>query len=129
MTRVEKNARALATDHLMADLGRRTARGSVVAILAQAIRLALQLASLAIMARLLAPEDFGVVAMATTATAFVGLFTDLGLSAATVSGSRAVRDWMMQQGFEVTYKEVAADHAGMVPLVLPDVFAFFDQTK
>lgn len=51
-----------------------------------------------------------------------------GLSAATVSGSRAVRDWMMEQGFAVSYQEVAADHAGMVPVVLPDVFAFFDQS-
>lgn len=84
MTRAEQNARALATGHLMADLGRRTVRGSIVTMLAQAIRLALQLAGLAIMARLLAPEDFGVVAMAATVTAFVGLFTDLGLSAATV---------------------------------------------
>ncbi len=52
-----------------------------------------------------------------------------GLSAATVSGSRAVRDWMEAQGFLVTYKEVNADHAGMVPLVLPDVFTFFDQAQ
>jgi hypothetical protein len=55
------------------------------------------------------------------------VFVTEGLSAVTVSGSHAVRDWMMQQGFEVTYREVAADHAGMVPIVLPDVFAFFDE--
>lgn len=55
------------------------------------------------------------------------VFVSEGLSAATVSGSHAVRDWMLQQGFVVSYEEVAADHAGMVPLVLPDVFEFFDQ--
>jgi hypothetical protein len=27
------------------------------------------------------------------------------------------------------YEEVNADHGGMVPLVLPDVFAFFDRTR
>jgi predicted peptidase len=57
------------------------------------------------------------------------VFVTEGLSAATVNGSRAVSDWMEIQGFAVTYKEVNADHAGMVPLVLPDVFTFFDQTK
>ena len=36
------------------------------------------------MSRLLAPADFGLVAMATVVTGFVGLFTDLNLSAATV---------------------------------------------
>jgi predicted peptidase len=50
-----------------------------------------------------------------------------GLSAATVAGSHAVRDWMKADGFPVTYQEVNADHPGMVPLVLPDVFAFFDR--
>jgi predicted esterase len=57
------------------------------------------------------------------------VFVTEGLSAATVAGSRAVRDWMEAQGFSVTYKEVNADHAGMVPVVLPDVFTFFDQAK
>ena len=55
------------------------------------------------------------------------VFVTEGLSAATVAGSHAVRDWMETQGFAVTYKEVNADHAGMVPLVLPEVFTFFDQ--
>jgi poly(3-hydroxybutyrate) depolymerase len=52
-----------------------------------------------------------------------------GLGAATVAGSHALRDWMKAQGFAVTYKEVDADHAGMVPLVLPDVFTFFDEVR
>lgn len=57
------------------------------------------------------------------------VFVTEGLSAATVAGSHALRDWMKTNGFPVTYKEVDADHPGMVPLVLPDVFTFFDQAK
>ena len=57
------------------------------------------------------------------------VFVTEGLSAATVAGSHAVRDWMKSEGFPVTYKEVNADHPGMVPLVLPDVFAFFNAVK
>lgn len=44
-----------------------------------------------------------------------------------LTGSRALRDWMMAGGYTITYKEVDADHPGMVPLVLPDVFDFFDR--
>lgn len=44
-----------------------------------------------------------------------------------LTGSRELRDWMMAGGYPITYKEVDADHAGMVPLVLPDVFDFFDR--
>jgi len=46
-----------------------------------------------------------------------------------LAGSRALRDWMTAKSFKVKYKEVNADHAGMVPLVLPDVFAFFDSLE
>lgn len=57
------------------------------------------------------------------------LFVTEGLSAATVGGSRVLHEWLKAQGFSVTFKEVNADHPGMVPLVLPDVFTFFDQAK
>lgn len=43
-----------------------------------------------------------------------------------LAGSRVLRDWLKARDFDVTYKEVNADHGGMVPLVLPDVFQFFD---
>lgn len=80
----ERRRDILSTDHLAADLGRRTARGGATAIIAQLVRVVAQLAIAAVMARLLAPSDFGLVAMAMTVTGFIGLFTDLGLSAATV---------------------------------------------
>ena len=46
-----------------------------------------------------------------------------------VAGSHKMRDWMKEQGFKIEYKEVNADHGGMVPLVLPDVFDFFDKCR
>jgi poly(3-hydroxybutyrate) depolymerase len=42
-------------------------------------------------------------------------------------GSRAMSAWMKQQGFNLVYKEVDADHGGMIPLVLPDIFNFFKE--
>ncbi|WP_437629521.1 hypothetical protein [Sorangium sp. So ce854] len=58
----------------------------------------------------------------------VPIFVTEGTGATpSLAGSRELRDWMMAGGYAITYKEVDADHAGMVPLVLPDVFDFFDR--
>jgi poly(3-hydroxybutyrate) depolymerase len=46
-----------------------------------------------------------------------------------LAGSREMRDWMVKRDFKLEYKEVEADHGGMVPLVLPDVFKFFDRCR
>jgi predicted peptidase len=58
------------------------------------------------------------------------VFISEGLqSLASLESSRNMADWMKHNGFTVEYKEVDADHPGMVPLVLPDVFAFFDRCR
>jgi poly(3-hydroxybutyrate) depolymerase len=46
-----------------------------------------------------------------------------------VKGSYLMRDWLIAHGFDVEYVEVNADHPGMVPLVLPAVFDFFDRYR
>jgi predicted peptidase len=46
-----------------------------------------------------------------------------------LAGSRKMREWMKDHNFKLDYKEVNADHGGMVPLVLPDVFDFFDRCR
>ena len=63
------------------------ARGGAIALGGQLTRLFLQLVGTAIMSRLLAPADFGLIAMAATVTGFVALFTDMGLSVATIQRS------------------------------------------
>jgi predicted peptidase len=44
-----------------------------------------------------------------------------------LEGSRQMSSWMKEQGFKLEYMEVDADHGGMVPLVLPAVFDFFNR--
>lgn len=46
-------------------------------------------------------------------------------ASASLKSSRQMADWMKKNGFNIEYKEVDADHGGMVPLILPDVFDFF----
>lgn len=82
-----RHDRFLKTDHLRTDLSARSFRGGVVTLTAQAMRFLLGISSTAILARLLRPQDFGLVAMVTSITSFVGLFRDLGLSNATVQRS------------------------------------------
>lgn len=58
------------------------------------------------------------------------IFMTEGLKALpSLEGSRAMSNWMKANGFNVTYKEVDADHGGMVPLMLPEVFDFFDNCR
>ena len=80
----ERNQEHIKTDHLLPDLKRRTISSGVVTVSAQATKFALSLVSTMILARLLTPRDFGLVAMVTTVTSFLIVFKDGGLSIATV---------------------------------------------
>jgi O-antigen/teichoic acid export membrane protein len=84
LVEADKSDRRFCTHHLNADLKSRSIRGGAVTISAQAIKFALQMGSTAVLARLLTPNDFGLVAMVAAFTGFVALFKDLGLSMATV---------------------------------------------
>jgi O-antigen/teichoic acid export membrane protein len=74
----------LRTDHLLGDLRGRSIRGGAVTLTAQGVKFALQMGSTMLLARLLTPADFGLVAMVTTVTGFAAMFKDAGLSMATV---------------------------------------------
>jgi poly(3-hydroxybutyrate) depolymerase len=51
------------------------------------------------------------------------------LATPSLQGSHVMRDWMFQQNLTFEYYEVKADHGGMVTLVLPAVFDFFDRYR
>ena len=53
-------------------------------MVSQAAKLVLGIGSTAVLARLLTPQDFGLIAMATVIIGFVSIFKDMGLSMATV---------------------------------------------
>ena len=72
------------TEHLLLGLKRRTISGGVVTISSQAAKFVLSLASTAILARLLTPRDFGLVAMVTAVIGFVAMFRHAGLGTPTV---------------------------------------------
>ena len=88
--------RHFSTDHLRANLKGRALRGGAITIATQATSFFLTLGSTAILARLLTPTDYGLVAMVAVVIGFVAMFKDLGLSMATV------------QRTEITQSQVSA---------------------
>ncbi len=80
----ERNQQHIKTDHLLPNLKRHTISGGVVTMSAQAAKFALNLASTVILARLLTPRDFGLVAMVGAVAGFLATFRHAGLSTPTV---------------------------------------------
>jgi PST family polysaccharide transporter len=60
------------------DLARRSLRSGAVSIAAQGTNMIVQIMSTIVLARLLLPEDFGLVAMVVAVTGFASVFVDLG---------------------------------------------------
>ncbi|MFN7054754.1 lipopolysaccharide biosynthesis protein [Hyphomonas sp.] len=84
LTRAERNARAMSVAHLENTLGRRTLQGGGLMAISNVLRLLIQLASLAVLGRILLPDDFGLLAMSWAVLGFVTMFAELGLSTATI---------------------------------------------
>jgi O-antigen/teichoic acid export membrane protein len=75
---------ALRTDHLHADLKGRSVRGGLVTLTSQGVQFIMQSIATIVLARLLTPADFGIVAMVTVITGLATSFADFGLSEATI---------------------------------------------
>src|SRR4030095_6073119 len=70
----------LGTDHLLTDLKRHTVSGGIITGAAQVAKFVLNLGSTVVLARLLTPRDFGLVAMVTAVTGFLTIFRHGGLA-------------------------------------------------
>jgi PST family polysaccharide transporter len=86
----------LDTEHLKDDLGERGVKGGVIQSIAQAGKSVVEIVSILALARLLTPEDFGLLGMVVSVTGFLAMFKDLGLSMATI------------QREELTHRQVSA---------------------
>src|SRR2546421_9471908 len=72
------------TDHLQGDLAGRSARGGAVTMTAQGFKFVFSTVTTIVLARLLTPEDYGLIGMVAILINFVGMFQYLGLATATV---------------------------------------------
>lgn len=82
--RASEQERHFRTDRLKGDLGRHAARGGAVTVFSQGIKFFMGMAATVILARLLTPQDYGLIGMAAVIVGFVSMFKDMGLSAATI---------------------------------------------
>ncbi|MCU1431154.1 MAG: lipopolysaccharide biosynthesis protein, partial [Actinotalea sp.] len=76
-------------------LRRQAARGAFVTLTGQVSRMVIQLAAVAVLARLLGPEDYGLIAMVVVVVGIGEIFRDFGLSSAAIQApelSRTQRD-------------------------------------
>ena len=71
-------------DESFRELKRKSVRSGLTTFGSQGAGVAIQLASMVVLARLLSPADYGVMAMVMAVTAFAGIFRDLGLSTAVI---------------------------------------------
>ena len=75
---------AFATAQLVGDIGKRSRRGGALLLAAQMLRLAGQIGTIVVLARLLSPSAFGLLAMVGAIGVILDLIKEFGLSAATI---------------------------------------------
>jgi O-antigen/teichoic acid export membrane protein len=76
--------RHFSTEHLKDDLGRRSARAGAVTLGSQIAKFVISTASTIVLARLLTPQDYGLIGMVAILVNFVIMFQYMGLSTATI---------------------------------------------
>lgn len=59
----------------------------------------------------------------------LSIFVTEGTQTPSLAASQLLSGWLSDNDFTSSYKEVNADHPGMVSLVLPNVFDFFDGAR
>ena len=72
-------------------LGRTAARGAVVTLSAQGLKIIIQVVGVVVLARMLLPGDYGLVAMVTSIVGVAEIFRDFGLSAAAIQSKSLSR--------------------------------------
>jgi O-antigen/teichoic acid export membrane protein len=90
-TDADKN-RYFSTDHLKSDLKGRSVRAGALTVFTQVSRFTLNTGTTIILARILTPADFGLVAMLFAIIMFVEMFRDMGLSSATIQRATITHD-------------------------------------
>ncbi len=102
-------------------------RGGVARLLSQVATTGIRLLYLAVLARLLSPNDFGLVAMATVVTGFLERFTHAGLSSATIQKAE-ISDQQVSQLFWVNVL-VGAFLAATCVILAPWIASWYNDPR
>ena len=85
--RTDKRDLHFRTDHLAKNLAEHSARAGALTLGAQLLKFAIATGGAIVLARLLTPQDYGLIGMVVIVVNFVGMFPFLGLSTATMRWS------------------------------------------
>jgi PST family polysaccharide transporter len=109
------------------DHGQKSLRGGLVSVLARAVNALVQVGSVVFLARLLTPEDYGLVTMVTAITGFAPILVDLGTRDAV-----AQRDRITQGEVSALFwisMAVGSGFALLVALSGPLISRFYDEPR
>jgi len=118
---------SLDVDDLRADVGRRAAHGGALVIAGEIAKIVINLGSIAVLARMLVPEAFGLLAMVWALAGLAVLFTDLGLAMATIQ-RKDITDAQVNALFWVNAAAGAVLAAAVVALA-PAVAWFYGEPR
>ncbi|PPS43914.1 lipopolysaccharide biosynthesis protein [Chroococcidiopsis sp. TS-821] len=124
--RVDSN-QYIQTDALNAQLQKRSRKSGLVTVAAQPIKVALGIGSTAILARLLTPADFGLLAMVAPLLKLVDSLANLGLETATVQ--REKLDHQQASAVFWLSLKINAVVLGLMVLMAPVLARFYQQNE
>jgi len=127
MSRTDDFQRFAGTSEISGDLKRRSVLGALATGGGQVLDLTLRLGSTLVLARLLVPEQFGLVAMVTAITRIAERFAGLGLSAATVQAPEINRAQCSNLFWINTLAGLL--FAGTIVLFAPGIAAFYEDDR
>jgi polysaccharide transporter, PST family len=104
---------------MAAGLGKSASRGAAVILGGQGVRMVVQFSGIIIMARLLSPADYGVLAMVTAIIGVAEIFRDFGLSSAAIQAkslSRGQQDnlFWMNTGIGLALSVIVVASSGLI---------------
>lgn len=108
-------------------LGDTAARGVVTTLSGQALKLVIQVLSVVILARLLTPQDYGLVAMVAVIIGIADLFRDFGLSSAAIQ-AKTLSDKQRDNLFWLN-AALGAVLATIIFCIAPLIAALYNQPK
>lgn len=109
------------------DLHRRSLRSGAISMVAQGTNVTVQVVSTIVLARLLLPEDFGLVAMVAAMTGFASLFVDLGTRDA-VAQRNSVTEGEVSALFWITFG-IGLALTGATVISAPFIARFYEEPR
>ena len=115
------------TDHLLGDLKSRSVRGGAFTLTSQIFKFSTQTVSTLILARLLAPDDFGLIGMVTALLVLADIFKEFGISSAiiqtpTINHAQASTLFWINAAISITISLIIASLA-------PVIASFYEEPR